>query len=154
MVAHGGVLPRRLLTSGAGGLLTLQPPEVLDDLRGFFFSPQRVRLVGVPSSKQPRRRVGGLTILPVFEALKVVVDVRLLALVHCLRFYHRARRLLSAGRAHEVKEHAAPSLICPSYMWLTVLTPANLRSEWLTGHPVAARPKFKALLIIFYRPQT
>ena len=70
-----------LTTSGVGGLLPLQPPQVLDHLRGLL-RPKRVSLVGVAGGEQPRRRVGGLASLPVFEPFEVVVDVGLLALVH------------------------------------------------------------------------
>ena len=68
--------------SGSGGLLPLQPPQVLDDLRSLLFCPEGVCFVGVPGGQQPGGRTVRLPTFPVFEALEVVVDVGLLALVH------------------------------------------------------------------------
>src|SRR5215211_6650839 len=75
-------LLRDLFEGSAGRLLTLQPPQVLDDLRRLLFGPERVSLVGVAGGEQPGGRVGGLAFSPIFESLKVEVDVCLLASVH------------------------------------------------------------------------
>ena len=68
--------------SGAGGLLPLQPPQVLDDFRSLLLGPERVRIICVSGGQEPSRRVGGLAAFPVFESLEVEVDVGLPALVH------------------------------------------------------------------------
>src|SRR5215213_1722732 len=68
--------------SGAGRLLPLQPPQVLDDLRRLLFRPEGVCFVGVPGGQQSGGRTGWFPTFPVFESLKVEVDVGLLALVH------------------------------------------------------------------------
>lgn len=68
-------------------MLTTHSPQVFDNFRGLVFRYERVRLVGVPGGQQTRRRTGGLTPLPVFEALEVILYVRLLTLVLRTRFY-------------------------------------------------------------------
>src|SRR5215207_7109793 len=87
--------------SGAGGLLTLQPPQVLDDLRRLLFRPEGVCLVGVPGGEESGGRTVRLPTSPVFESLKVVVDVGLLALVHREGFYHRDFTLMTPRRTAE-----------------------------------------------------
>ena len=66
-VTHGAAM------SGAGGLLPLQPPQVLDDLRRLLFRPEGVCFVCVPGGQQSGGRTVRLPIFPVFESLEVVV---------------------------------------------------------------------------------
>ena len=87
--------------SGTGGLLTFQPPQVLDDLRRLFLRPEGVCFVGVPGGQQSGGRTGWLPTFPVFESLKVVVDVGLLAQVHREGFYHRDFTLITTRRVAE-----------------------------------------------------
>jgi hypothetical protein len=71
--------PRRLLSSDAGSLLTLQTRQVFGDFCRLLSRPEGWGLVGVPDGEQAGRLASGTAAFQVFGALKVVVDARILS---------------------------------------------------------------------------